>query len=285
MSNILVTGASGFIGSALVKKLKSDGKNIIEFTSKNGDISEYDFTQKYKNKNINHIFHLAAKTFVPDSWENPKNFYKTSLMGTENILEFCRNKNIPLTFISSYLYGEPETLPITENSTVKPNNPYAHSKYLTEQLCKFYSEYYDIKITIARPFNIYGIKQNNIFLIPHIINQVLNHDEIKVQNLEPKRDYLYLEDLIDGLIKTIDSKKQFSIYNFGSGYSLSVQEIIDTIQSVANTNKKILSEHNERKNEIMDVAADISKAKTDLNWTPTTNFKDGIAKILKDLSK
>lgn len=285
MENILVTGANGFIGSALVKKLELNGNNVSQFTSNQGDVSEYDFIDNYTNHQIDHIFHLAAKTFVPNSWKSPKEFYKVSLMGTENILEFCRTQNIPLTFISSYLYGNPATLPISENSPIKPNNPYAHSKYLAEQLCEFYSEYYDVKVTIVRPFNIYGKKQSDIFLIPHIINQILNHNEIKVQNLEPKRDYLYLEDLIEGLIKTIDAKKKFSIYNFGSGYSLSVQEIIDTIQAVANTNKNILSEQNERKNEIMDVIADISKVKSDLDWSPTTAFKDGIKKILEDISQ
>lgn len=285
MKNILVTGANGFIGTAVVNKLELDGFNVIKFNSSQGDISEYNFIKEYSDENISHIFHLAAKTFVPNSWNAPKEFYKTSLMGTENILEFCRDQNISLTFISSYLYGEPESLPISESSPIKSNNPYAHSKYLAEQLCKFYSEYYDVKVTIVRPFNIYGKKQSDIFLVPHIISQVLNNEVIKVQNLQPKRDYLYLDDLIEGLVKTINSKQNFSIYNFGSGYSISVKEIIDTIQLVANTNKKIISQENERKNEIMDVVADISKAKLDLNWNPTTSFETGIKKILEDSIK
>jgi len=283
MKTILVTGASGFIGSALVNKLKLIGFNVLEFNYSTGDIVECDCLTKYKDIQINHIFHLASKTFVPDSWENPMDFYKTSVIGTGNILELCRAKNIPLTFVSAYLYGLPEKLPISENDKIKSNNPYAHSKYLAEELCKFYAEYYGVKITIARPFNIYGKNQKDIFLIPYIIDQVLNNDDIKVKDLNPKRDYIYLEDLVDGLVKTLDDPNKFSIYNFGSGTELSVSEIIEIVQNIANTDKKVISEKNERKNEIMNVVADISKAKNDLNWKPKFKFEDGIREIIRSL--
>ena len=283
MKNILVTGASGFIGKELIKILLKKEFSVLELNSSDGNISELNLTERYRNEEIYHIFHLAAKTFVPDSWKNPASFYKTSVMGTNNILELCRDKKASLTFVSAYLYGEPEKLPISEDDEIKSNNPYAHSKYLAEELCKFYSEYYNVNITIARPFNIYGKNQKEIFLIPHIINQVLNNNVINVKDLHPKRDYIYLDDLALGLVKTIDNEKHFSIYNFGSGVEISVQEIIDIIQKVANTQKEVISEKNERKNEIMHVISDISKAKKELNWTPKYNFEDGIKEILKDL--
>jgi len=282
MKNILVIGASGFIGQSLVKKLEVNNFNVIQFNSSDGNIVETNFIKLYKNREIDHIFHLASKTFVPDSWKNPVKFYKTSVIGTQNILELCRTKKISLTFISAYLYGSPQKLPISEEDRVDSNNPYAHSKYLAEELCKFYSEYYHVKITIARPFNIYGRNQKNIFLIPHIINQVLNSDTIRVKDLHPKRDYIYLDDLINGLIKTLDSRKKFSIYNFGGGSELSVQEIIDIIQKIAKTDKKIISEKEERKNEIMNVVADISKANIELNWKPAYSFENGIKEIIKE---
>lgn len=283
MKTILITGANGFIGTALVNNLKNLGFDIIEFNSSLGDVSEFNFIEKFKDLNIVHIFHLASKIFVPDSWKNPISFYKTSVLGTGNILELCRNKNIPLTFVSAYLYGLPEKIPIAEDDKIKANNPYAHSKYLAEELCKFYSEYYNVKVTIARPFNIYGKNQKEMFLIPHIIRQVLNEEVIKVKDLKPKRDYIYLDDLIDGLVKTLHSDKQFSIYNFGSGYELSVQEMIDEIQEVVGTKKRVISEQEERRNEVMNVIADISKAKEDLDWAPKFTFKEGIEDILKDI--
>ncbi|MFA7084412.1 MAG: NAD(P)-dependent oxidoreductase [Arcobacteraceae bacterium] len=280
MKNVLVTGSNGFIGSELVKELKKIDINVLEFNSLDGDIAEYDFIKKYRNTEISHIFHLASKIFVPDSWKSPLSFYKTTVIGTGNILELCRTKNIPLTYVSAYLYGIAEKLPISEDERLKSNNPYAHSKYLAEELCKFYSEFYKVKVIIIRPFNIYGENQKEIFLIPHIINQVLNKESIQVKDLYPKRDYLYLKDLIVGLIKTIKYEKQFSIFNFGSGISLSVDEIIKVIQKVANTRKKIISENITRNNEIMDIVADISYAKRELNWEPKYSFEDGIKAIL-----
>lgn len=281
MKTILVTGANGFIGVALVNALKGKGFNVLTFDSFDGDISEIELIKKYENENIEHIFHLAAKTFVPDSWDNPLSFYKTSVLGTNNILELCRKKNASLTFVSAYLYGKPEKLPISEFDEIQSNNPYAHSKYLAEELCKFYSEFYAVKVTIARPFNIYGKNQKDHFLIPYIIKQVLNNEVIQVKDLNPKRDYIYLEDLVDGLVKTMENNKQFSIYNFGSGTSLSVSEIIETIQKIAGTNKKVISEYQERQNEIMNVVADIQNAKKDLDWKPIVSFEDGIREVIK----
>jgi nucleoside-diphosphate-sugar epimerase len=282
MKSILVTGANGFVGSSLVYTLNNLGFKVIKFDSSNGDVANFNFIKEYENIQIDYVFHLAAKTFVPDSWKNPLEFYETSVLGTGNILELCRNKNIPLTFVSAYLYGLPEKLPISENDKVKSNNPYAHSKYLAEELCKFYSEYYNIKVTVARPFNIYGKNQKEMFLIPHIIEQVLNREVIKVKDLNPKRDYIYLSDLVNGLVKTMSNSAKFSIYNFGSGKELSVSEIINIIQGIARTDKKIISEKEERNNEIMNVVADIKKAEENLDWEPKYSFEDGIKEILED---
>lgn len=283
MKKILVTGSSGFIGESLVADLQQKNYQILTFDSKDGNISDVDLSQYYANEEIFHVFHLAAKTFVPHSWDNPLEFYKTSILGTQQVLELCRKNTIPMTFVSAYVYGISKETPISEAMTPAPNNPYAHSKYLTEELCRFYADYYNVQITIARPFNIYGRNQKKDFLIPHILNQVLNNDEITVKDLHPKRDYIYLDDLIDGLIKTIENDKKFSIYNFASGIEYSVKEIIDKIQIVAGTNKPIVSENNERPNEISSVVADISKAKKELGWAPKYSFEDGIREILKGI--
>lgn len=284
MKNILVTGSNGFIGKSLVKSLLQFNYHVVHFNSMDGEIENIDLFKRFENTRIDYIFHLAAKTFVPDSWEDPTPFYMTTVIGTQRVLELCRKKDIPMTFVSAYLYGAPDIIPILETTELKPNNPYAHSKYLAENLCKFYSDYYDVKVTIARPFNVYGENQKDNFLIPHIINQVMHDEFIKVKDLRPKRDYIYIDDLIDALIKTINVQNKFSVFNFGAGVEYSVQEIIDTIQEIAQTSKQVLSEQVERKNEIMHVIADISKARQELGWEPKYSFKDGIKKILKKVS-
>ncbi len=277
-NNVLVTGSKGFIGSLLVTQLQSKGYTVFEWDENNGDIS----TTTIKLQNINHIFHLAAQTFVPKSWDEPYSFYKSNTLGTINVLEYCKTKEISLTFISAYVYGAPNTLPINESHELKPANPYMHSKILAESACKFYSDNYDVKVNIIRPFNIYGPGLSDRFLIPEIILQTLsNSEEIKVQDLSPKRDFVYIDDLIDAILLSMKSDGYYNIFNVGSGESYSVKEIIDKVQKIANTNKTVISNDNVRKNEIPDVIADISFVKEKLNWSPKFNLEDGLKKLVE----
>jgi nucleoside-diphosphate-sugar epimerase len=133
-----------------------------------------------------------------------------------------------------------------------------------------------MKITILRPFNVYGTGQKEVFLIPEIINQLISSEKeiIEVDDLEPKRDYIYIDDLIFALILSINNKDD--IYNIGSGYSVSVEDIIKTAIKKSGIEKKYLSRNIKRKNEIYDVVADISKIKNNLHWSLKTPFEKGI---------
>lgn len=278
---ILITGARGFIGSALREKLVNRGYKIYEINSENGGVINPEVFAGLLLHDITHVFHLAAKIFVPKSWEFPDLFFMTNVTGTQNVLEFCRKKGVALTYVSSYLYGRPEHLPIKENSPLLPNNPYAQSKYMAEQLCSFYAREFGLEVTILRPFNVYGIGQDKNFLIPSIIHQALRQEAIQVKTLSPKRDYVYLDDVVEALIYTMNFKNhKGSIFNIGSGYSVSVQEVVDVVQEIAETNKPVISEETVRKGEIQDVIADISKASNELNWHPKFSFYDGIRQII-----
>ena len=186
-----------------------------------------------------------------------------------------------MIFVSAYVYGNKVSLPISENSDAQPNNPYALSKYMAENLCFFYSKFNKLKINIFRPFNVYGIGQDARFLIPEILSSVQNNRIIEVNDFFPKRDYIYIDDLVDGLVKGIEFIDGFEVYNLGSGYSLSVKEIIDIIQKITNSNLEVISKESKRTNEINDVISDISKAKNKLGWHPKFSFEDGIKNILE----
>ncbi|MGD9991820.1 MAG: NAD-dependent epimerase/dehydratase family protein [Salinivirgaceae bacterium] len=277
-STVLITGAKGFIGKHLLNRLQNKpGFKLKTFDINDGDVATHEFSFD----TLDHIIHLAGKTYVPLSWEDPYSFYKTNYLGTLNILEQCRKYNASLTYISAYVYGTPEYLPIDENHPLKAANPYMDSKIATESLCRFYAENYNIPITIIRPFNVFGPGQSDIFLIPKIIKQVLSDSpEISVFSLDPKRDFVYVDDLVDAIIRTIDKKFTFEILNVGSGVSYSVEAIINACLKIANVQKPILCEHNERKNEINDVFANVEKAKKLLNWFPTTSFEEGLKMII-----
>ena len=106
---ILVTGAEGFIGRHLVPALEEHGHYVERHGHKDGDIVHA--TLSYGD--VTHVFHLAGKTFVPESWTNPFSFYETNVLGTVNVLEFCRRQQASLTLVSSYVYGAPQQLPVS----------------------------------------------------------------------------------------------------------------------------------------------------------------------------
>lgn len=280
MSKIIITGATGFIGRALSLKLKAQGCDVLLMGSADGDIASVETLKKLADIDISHVFHLAGKTYVPDSWTHPDEFYRINLLGTTNILEFCKPRGISMTFVSAYVYGHPETLPIKESGRIRPSNPYALSKRLAEEACEFYAYAHGLAITAIRPFNVYGTGQDKKFLIPTIIRQALYEDKIVVQDLVPKRDYVYLEDLLAALLATLGCHKGYSVYNIGSGNSLSVSEVIGIIQDVAKTRKEIVSDNVVRPNELTNVVADISKARNELGWRPQYSFREGIENML-----
>jgi len=275
---ILITGSSGFIGKNLKEELLKKDFLIEAFNSAQGDIA----STKLNFQNISHVFHLAGKSFVPDSWKNPEEFDRVNIEGTKNVLEFCKENGASLTFVSSYVYGIPEKLPISEMHRLHPSNPYAQSKKRAEDFCIYYRSTYKLPVTIIRPFNIYGKHQPEYFLIPEIIKQLNDSSlpEITLQDLKPKRDYLYMDDFISAIIKLFEKKLQ-GTFNAGSGYSMSVQEIVDIIFKVSDKSKPIKSTEAVRKNEIPDVVADISKLKKETDWEPKISFEEGIKRILE----
>jgi len=277
--HVLVTGSDGFIGRRLVKSLRNDGFIVEEFDRSIGDISTYEFNYA----ELDHVIHLASMIFVPASWDDTKSFYQTNVIGTINLLELCRKMNCPLTYISSYVYGTPQYLPVDENHPISPLSPYNHSKLIAEEACRYYSNTFNFPVTVFRPVNVYGPGQNPIFLIPKIIQQAFDPsvESIEVMDLRPKRDFLFIDDFIKAIRLSFD-QPNFDIYNIGTGYSVSVEEIIKTILRESGINKPYSAKGEERKNETWDVYAGISKIKKQLSWEPVTTFEEGIKKCIEE---
>ncbi|MEK9285543.1 NAD(P)-dependent oxidoreductase [Bradyrhizobium sp. ISRA442] len=280
MSVYLVTGASGFVGRALVDRLRQRGATVIGLSTANGDIADPATLRSHQTASIDRIIHLAARTFVPQSWSDPADFHRVNTSGTLNVLEFCRERRIPLTYVSAYVYGQPIEQPIKEDHPLVPNNPYALSKVLAEAACEFYARVHSLPVTVVRPFNIYGAGQDPHFLIPTILRQVLWADEISVQDLAPRRDYLYIGDLLELLETTPLAPPGYNVYNAGTGVSLSVADVIAAAQAEAGTSKPVRSDQTRRAQEIGDTRACIEKARTELGWTPRHGFRDGIRIVI-----
>jgi len=277
--HILVTGSEGFIGKRLVNALRILGHHVEEFDRNAGDISDYNFHYEQ----LDHVIHLASLIFVPASWKDPRSFYQTNVVGTVNVLELCRRSGCSLTYISSYVYGTPQYLPVDEKHPVVPASPYNHSKLLAEEACLYYYKTFNVPVAIFRPVNVYGPGQNADFLIPKIIRQTFDDSisSIEVMDLKPRRDYLYIEDFIQAIIASLNSD-QFDIYNLGSGYSLSVEDVIRTILEISGIDKAYHGRNEPREHEIWDVYADINKIKNQLGWVPVTSFSEGIMNCINE---
>lgn len=278
MAKILVTGATGFVGRNLVPVLEKLEHELILVNSKSGDIVDNLFWASQPAADV--VIHLAASTYVPDSWNAPVDFMKTNFLGTLCALDYCKNHNAKLVFLSSYLYGNPNSLPIKETATLSATNPYALSKKMAEEACAFYAEKYNVSVIILRPFNIYGPGQGDNFLIPTIIRQLFKSNMVQVKDLQPKRDYIYINDLVNAIILTLTANVKFGIYNIGSGISYSVMDIIQKLQCLLKTDLPVVSSFENRPGEIMDTRADYTQATTDLSWKPNWSFDEGLTQIL-----
>jgi nucleoside-diphosphate-sugar epimerase len=256
------------------------GYNIFAHTRREGDIRNCPLSYE----GIGHVFHLAARTFVPDSWSAPLSFYEVNVLGTVNVLEFCRARGASLTLMSSYVYGRPARLPISEEDPLGAFNPYSHTKILAEETGLYYQRQFGVPVTIVRPFNVYGPGQDGRFLIPKILTQAIDPGLaiMVVADLRPRRDYLFIADLIRLLVGTA-FRREGGIFNAGSGLSWGVGEVISEVNGLLPMSKPVQANGPMRPDEILEVIADISRARHSFGWEPRVPFRDGLQMTLTSL--
>jgi len=279
MTRVIVTGAAGFIGRRVVRALRDAGQDVVALDHARGDVAD----ARYWNDlpRAEHVIHLAGKSYVPESWRAPAEFFQANVQGAVRAADYCRAARGHLVFVSAYVYGIPKVLPVSEDHPVDPSNPYALSKALAEQVCAFHARAEGLPVTIVRPFNIFGPGQRAEFLIPSLLDQIRRGTEIRVKDLAPRRDYLFVDDLADGIARTLRAPQGLRFFNFGSGESHSVREVIDIAQSAAGSTLPVLSSDEPRPGEIPDVRADVSLADRLLAWKPRTSLREGIGLCLQ----
>ena len=278
MSNIIISGADGFIGKHLALKLsKSKKYKLVKMGKRLGDISKKKTWEKLPKAKI--LIHLAAKTFVPDSWNNSEEFFETNVLGTLMALEYCRKNKAKIIFLSSYLYGNADKLPTSEKGKIKIDNPYSLTKKTAEDFCQLYSRKYGISVIILRPSNAYGPKQKEFFLVPDMLNK-LKKKKIIVNNIHIKRDLIYISDLVDAIVRSLSLKSKFEIINIGSGKSYGIKKIILTLQKICKVYYPIKNRGLKRPNEILSTRLNINKAKKILKWKPLCSLENGLRSVI-----
>jgi len=229
--------------------------------------------------NFSKIIHMAAFSDVNYCQLNPTKCYDLNVHGTQKMLEIARKNDAGFIFLSSsHVYGNSKNLPLSETEPLRPLSHYASSKIMSEILCETYSLTYGLDIRVARIFSVYGPNSSKSNLIFNIIHQVLHGSQITLGNIKPKRDFIFIDDVIRGLMSIIDSKKKgYNVYNLGTGKSTSIRDLFNLISKFSNKKIHLTSEKNQiRKNDLLDVTANISKMNSHFNWEPQVSLYDGL---------
>jgi len=274
-----VSGSEGFLGKNVCEQLRLEGHSIISLdVTKGFDLCDSSIIEKVPK--IDCFIHLANLVYVPDSYINPAKFYRVNYLTTLNALEICRKWNARLVYISSYIYGTPQYLPVDEAHPVFPFNPYAQTKVICEKLCMGYHRDFGVKVSIMRPFNIYGVGQKGKLLIPEIIGQLKEGKTfVQLKAATPRRDYVSVVDVAKAIIVCSKISVPFGTYNVCSGESVSVKEITEIINRNLKRKVEFGFAASDRPNEVDETLGSCEKLKG-LGWQPTIKFEEGIKEIL-----
>lgn len=277
---ISVAGSDGFVGKHVCELLVNAGHEVIKIDINQGvDLCNNTVIEQIES--IDCFIHLANLVYVPGSYQDPEKYYRINYLTTLNALEICRKHNARLIFASSYIYGAPQYLPVDESHPICPFNPYAQTKVICEKLCEGYHRDFGVKISILRPFNIYGVGQKGMLLIPEIINQLKEgKKQIQLKAATPRRDYVNVVDVAGAFVACVNDRNDYSVYNVCSGESISVREITEVINKHLKNKVEFLFSSSDRPNEVDETKGSCKKMMA-IGWKPTLSFEEGIIDILK----
>ncbi len=298
----LVTGAAGFIGSHLCRKLIKEGFSVAGIDSftdsypkwikernikplmreKNFKLLSSDLNDLELNKLLSktdYVFHLAAQAGVRASWgENFSVYIKNNIEATQKLLEAAKNSRIK-KFIyasSSSVYGFCPELPMSETSSLYPFSPYGVSKLAAEHLCFLYFKNYNVPTVSLRFFTVYGPGQRPDMAFHIFFKAIAEDKQITVYgDGKQTRDFTYVDDIIEANFSSLKNGVPGEIYNIGGGSRKKLEEIFPLIESICQKKIKINREE-KQSGDVLHTLADIQKAHKELNYLPQTQLSDGL---------
>ena len=256
------------------------GYNVVTQLDITNGVDVCDSSQLESVPEFDCLVHLANLVYVPDSYRFPEKFYRINYLSTLNALELCRKYSAHLIYLSSYIYGQPQYLPVDEKHRQNPFNPYAQTKCICESLCQGYHRDFGLDVTILRPFNIYGKGQKGNQLIPEIVKQIQEGKTvINLRSSTPRRDYVNVRDVASAIFAAFNDTRGCNVYNVCSNRSLSVKEITEIINNSINNKVQFEFSESDRPNEVDETVGSYEKIHDSLGWTPKISFEDGIREI------
>lgn len=307
---ILITGGAGFIGSHLCEYLVKAQHRIVcvdnfntfydpsikernisslinnkRFSLYKADIRDKEqLTDIFEQSKPELIIHLAAMPGVRPSIEDPYLYFDVNVSGTLTVLEAMRKTGIDKMIFasSSSVYGNNQKLPFSESEPAdNPISPYASSKRACELLCFTYHSLFGFHIFCLRFFTVYGPRQRPDLAIHKFTNRILENKPIQIYgDGTASRDYTYISDVLEGINNSISRLKGFNIYNIGESKTISLNNMIETIEN--SLGKKAIKEFLPKQlGDVEKTYADIEKARRELNYNPVFDFKEGIKEFIK----
>ena len=206
-----ITGQKGFIGNSILKALLRENHQVISLDKyTRSSVIDEPIMEKFPN-DLQWLLHFGANTSIKTSWEDPFFAYTNNINSTIQALKIAHNCKAAFLFMSSYVYGNPQYLPIDEKHPVMPLNPYMGSKIIGEEICRAISDLLQIPLIVLRAFNIYGKVQIPGRLISDLLNAVRQDNSIILNDTTPKRDYLYIKDFDALILKIISNSYQINV--------------------------------------------------------------------------
>ncbi|WP_424355962.1 SDR family oxidoreductase [Methanobacterium sp. MBAC-LM] len=302
---VVVTGGLGFIGSHLVEKLSEDNLvviiddqstgnienikhfNISKIDTTLGDITSINLEEIFDG--ADYVFHEAAVTSVQKSVDDPFISNKVNITGTLKVLEAAKNTNVKKVVLasSSAVYGDTESLPLSEDDPVNPLSPYAVGKTTGELYCNVFSEIYGLPTISLRYFNVFGPRQDPksqyAAVIPIFIDKILkNESPIIYGDGEQSRDFVSVKNVVAANIMAAESKLT-GAFNIGLGKSTTINQLFSMIKEIIGIDIQPIYEK-ERPGDIKYSLADISKAKS-LGYDPKADFKEELKETVEWFKK
>jgi UDP-glucose 4-epimerase len=302
MKRVLVTGGAGFIGRWLVAIGQARSWRMIVYdnfsvgseanltglekvTVYRADIRDTDhLATVLAMEQVEIVYHLAALHYIPYCEQNPIETVDVNVKGTLSVLEAMRKADCSkLIFASTGALYPPLSSQLSEETLLQPQDLYGLTKLQGEQLIEYYHRRYGIRATIVRLFNTYGPYETNPHLLPHLIQTLKSgENEIRLGNLHPKRDYIYVLDVAEALTRLGEYCDGFDIYNLGSGCEYSVAEVVQLLSELLGRPLHIVQDPERiRPVDKPHQCADITRLCQRLRWQPTTSLREGLQKWLQ----
>lgn len=309
MKKILITGGVGFIGSNLIRTLLAQGgyqilcldnlddfydvkiklTNLNEFLPNEhftflcGDITNYSWLEDHIKGSFDSIVHLAAKAGVRQSILNPQLYQQVNVIGTQNLLELAKKREIKKFVFgsSSSVYGINKNVPWVETEQLLPISPYASSKLAAEQIGHVYSHLYGINFVALRFFTVYGPGQRPDLAIHKFTKLIINNEPINMfGDGSTMRDYTYISDIVDGIINACEyDLSRFELINLGSNDPIKLKDLIAHIESLTDKKANIIR-MSEQQGDVRITYADITRARELINYSPQVAIQDGLGKFV-----